>query len=180
MNKDEKTSKFEAHLIEIANIAKRIGQQLDLKADAQQACFATILISADKHGVFFDVASPEQATDANKKDIQAAANADAQIKDTPRNPTPEQAEAGAQKALRDGVKRACLLLNQEGIDPKLSNQVKKGDRSTLDQYIAKETQLGKLYAEMDSEDLEALIKNLTLKLTEIQGKKKAKEDEVGF
>ena len=44
MTPTEKTTKFERHLVEIAAIAKRIGEQLDLKADAQQACFATILI----------------------------------------------------------------------------------------------------------------------------------------
>jgi hypothetical protein len=176
----EKTTKFERHLTEVAAIAKRIGEKLDLKADAQQACFATILISADKHGVFFDVANPEQTTDANKKDVQAATNADTQIKDVPRHPTPAQAEAGAKKALYAGVKRACLLLNQEGFQPALSSKTENGKESTLDAYVKKETQLGKPFSEFDSEDMEALIKNLTFKLDDLRSKKKAQESDAGF
>lgn len=183
MTSTEKASKFEASLTEIANIAKRIGQVLELKADAQQACFATILISADRNGLFFDIANPEIPTNghtAAAKDAQAAHKADAQIQDAARNPTPEQAEAGAAKALRDGVKSACLLLNQEGFTPALSSIANNGSPSTLDQYIKRETQLGTLYAEMDSEDLEALTKNLSLKLDTFKANKKSLETKVGF
>jgi hypothetical protein len=171
MTPAEKTTKFERHLTEIAAIAKRIGEKLDLKADAQQACFATILISADKHGVFFDVANPEM-TETNH-DRQAAAKADAQIQDAPRQPTPEQAEAGAMTALKDGVKKACRLLNAEGYTPPLRP-------ATLDDYIKKETDLGKPFAEFDGDDMEALIKNLSFKLTELQEKKKSNESKAGF
>lgn len=184
MTPNQKASKFEAELTEIANIAKRIGQILELKADAQQACFATILISADRNGLLFSLANPELPpnghTEAAQKDMTAAAKADAQIQDAPRQPTPEQAEAGAKKALYEGVKRACLLLNQEGHTPALSNQSKGGQPSTLDVYIQKETQLGKPFAEFDSEDMEALIKNLSFKLTEIQEKKKQQAEGAGF
>lgn len=171
MTPADKTTKFEAHLREIANIAKRIGEQLDLKADAQQACFATILISADKHGVFFDVAHPEMTETAH--DRQAAAKADAQIQTATRNPTEAEAEAGALTALKEGVKKACRLLNAEGYTPPLRP-------ATIDDYIKKETQLGKPFAGLDSEDMEALIKNLSFKLEEMKGKKKAQEDDAGF
>lgn len=181
MTPAEKTTKFERHLQEVAGIAKRIGEKLDLKADAQQACFATILISADKHGVFFDVAEPEIAAahdtggDGTEPQVifdrKAAAKADAQIQDAPRRPTPEQAEAGALTALKEGVKKACRLLNAEGFTPPLRP-------ATLDDYIKKNTELNKPFAEFDSEDMEALIKNLSFKLTEIQEKKKS--DEAAF
>lgn len=161
MTPTEKTTKFERHLQEIAGIAKRIGEKLDLKADAQQSCFATILISADKHGIFFDVAEPEMAT---AHDRQAAAKADAQIADAPRQPTPEQAEAGALTALREGVKKGCRLVNAAGYMPPLRPQ-------TIDDYIKKETQLSVPFAKMDSEDLEALIKNLAFKLEDLKSKK---------
>lgn len=193
MNPTQKASKFEEALIEVANIAKRIGQVLELKADAQQACFATILISADKNGLFFELANPElppnghtaprnavEAVAAEGKDAQAAAKADAQIKDAPRHATPEEAEAGARKALMRGVKDACLLLKKEGFTPPLSNTPKNGQPSTLDVYIEKETQLGKTFAEFDNEDLEALVKNLSFKLDSFKTNKKGLEDEAGF
>jgi hypothetical protein len=171
MTPADKTTKFEAHLREIANIAKRIGEQLDLKADAQQACFATILISADKHGVFFDVAHPEMTETAH--DRAAAAKADAQTKDIPRHPSPEEAETGALTALKEGVKKACRLLNAEGLTPPLRP-------ATIDAYIQKETELKTKFTEMDSEDLEALLKNLNFKLDDLKSKKKSREDDAGF
>lgn len=193
MTPNQKASKFEECLTEVAAIAKRIGQVLDLKADAQQACFATILISADRNGLFFDLANSElppnghtnetpqhEVADGAKKDARAAAKADEQIKDVSRNPTPEQAEAAARKALIGGIKRACLLLNDEGFTPVLSSIPKDGKLSTLDQYIERETQLGKTFAEFDNEDLEALIKNLTLKLDVFKANKKGLADEAGF
>lgn len=181
MTKDEKSTNFETHLTEVAAIALRIGERLGLKADAQQACFATILISADKHGVWLD--SPQALPpngSAAAKDAAAAAKADAQIKDAPKHATPEQAEAAARKVLIGGVKRACLLLNQEGFTPALSSIAKDGKLSTLDQYIEKETQLEKTFAEFDNEDLEALIKNLSLKLDTFRANRKGLEDEAGF
>jgi len=176
MTPNQKASKFEAALTEVADIAKRIGQRLELKADAQQACFATILISADRNGLFFDLANPElppNGTTEVSRDEQAARKADAQIQDAPRQPTPEQAEAGALKALRDGVKRACRLLNEEGYKPVLSP-------TTIDAYIKKKTELGKPFGDLDSEDLEALIRNLTFKLDELRAAKKSQEDKAGF
>lgn len=185
MTPNQKASEFETALTEVAQIAKRVGQILDLKADAQQACFATILISADRNGLLFSLANKElpengHSQTAATKDAQAAAKADAQIQDAPRDPTPQQAEAGASKALRDGIKRACLLLNQEGFTPALSSIAKNGTPSTLDQYIQRETQLGKSYAEMDVEELEALTKNLSFKIDTFKANKKALEAEVGF
>ncbi len=173
MTPAEKTTKFERHLQEIAAIAKRIGERLDLKADAQQACFATILISADKHGVFFDIDRPEQAAGSTAKDRQAATKADAQVQDTPRHPTPAQAEDGAKTALKEGIKKACRLLNEAGYTPTLKP-------ATINDYIKKETELGKPFAELDAEDMEALIKNLSFKLDELNAKKKAAEDDAGF
>ncbi len=172
----EKTTKFERHLQEVAGIAKRIGEKLDLKADAQQACFATILISADKHGVFFDVAHPElppSGHTATQKDAQAAAKADAQAQTAPRRPTPEQAEDGAKTALKEGIKKACRLLNEAGYMPPLRP-------ATINDYIKKETELGRPFAELDAEDMEALIKNLSFKLDEMKAKKQASEEEAGF
>lgn len=180
MTKDEKTSEFENHVLEIARIAKKAGERLDLKADAQQACFATIMIAAGNQGVFFRVANPELPKNGHTADAKAAERADAQIRDVPRHPTSEQAEEGAKKGFREGVKNACRLLNQEGFTPVLSNQSKDGQPSTLDLYIKKETQLNKPFAEFDSEDMEALIKNLSLKLEEIKGKKKEQETGAGF
>lgn len=179
MTPSQKASKFEAALTEVAAIAKRIGQQLELKADAQQACFATILISADRNGLFFDLVNPELPENGHT-DKKAAEKADAQIKDAPRRPTPVQAEDGAKKALYEGVKGACQLLNREGFTPALSNQSKDGQPSTLDAYIKKETELGKPFAEFDSEDMEALIKNLNFKLEEVRTKKKEQETGAGF
>ncbi len=187
MNPSQKASEFENALTAIAQIAKRIGETLGLKADAQQACFATILISADRNGLLFSLANPELPNNGHtqtvsvpaQKDAQAAAKADAQIQDAPRQPTQAQAEAGAAKALREGIKRACLLLNQDGFTPALSSMAKNGAASTLDQYIKKETQLP-AYADMDSEDLEALTKNLSMKLDTFRANKKALEGEAGF
>jgi len=177
MTKDERTSGFENHVLEIARIAKKTGEVLDLKADAQQACFATIMIAAGNQGIFFAIANPELPpnghSEAVTKDAAAAAKADAQIQDAPRNPTPEQAEAGAMTALKDGVRKACRLLNAEGYMPPLRP-------ATLDAYIKNETDLGKPFAEFDSEDMEALIKNLSFKLTELQEKKKSNESKAGF
>jgi hypothetical protein len=177
MNPTQKASEFENALTEVAEIAKRIGGILDLKADAQQACFATILISADRNGLLFGLANKELPanghSEAAKADAQAAAKADAQIKDVSRNPTPEQAEAAQRKVLMGSIKSACLLLNQEGLTPALSNTPKNGKPSTLDAYIEKETQLGKTFAEFDNDDLEALIKNLSFKLDAFRANKKA-------
>lgn len=181
----QKASKFKECVTEVAQIAKWIGQVLDLKADAQQACFATILISADKNGLLFDLANPElppsgHTETAQAKDAAAAAKADAQIKDVPRRSLPEAAEAAARKVLVAGVKRACLLLNDAGFTPALSSIAKSGNLSTLDEYIEKETQLGKTFAEFDNEDLEALIKNLSLKLDVFKANTKGLEDGAGF
>lgn len=177
MTKDEKTSAFEHHVLEVARIAKRTGELLDLKADAQQACFATILIAAGTQGVFFAFANPELPpngmTESQRKDAQAASKADAQIADVIRHPTPEQAETGRVTALMEGIKKACRLLNAEGFTPPLRP-------ATIDDYIKKETQLNKPFSQLDSEDMEALLKNLSFKLTELQEKKKSSESKAGF
>lgn len=188
---------YAEHLRGCADLAKEITARMDLRDDsARQACFATVIINAERHNIFMEptprdsrtpasgngsVPGPAKlAEQASGKPKDYAAPVSPQNAGAVKNPTPEQAEAGAKLALRDGVKRACLLLNQAGYVPALSNIPKDGKLCTLDGYIKTETQLGKSFVDLDSEDLEALIKNLSLKLDVFKHNVKSLEDSAGF
>lgn len=173
-----KSDKFEAHCIEMAKIAIKVGGVMDLKNDALQSCFATILISGDKHGVFLEptpqhsktpVIPPETAavepsvttkgveTAAAAKDQQAAEKADEQIKNVPKTTTPEQGAGAKRSALLEHIEAAKTLLNKAGFTPPVTP---KG----LLAIVNDELQIPGNLGTVDNDDLEKIIMHLSQKL----------------
>lgn len=173
------------HLRGCADLAIEITARMNIHEDAaRQATFATVIINIERHNLFMEpvprdtktAALPEPKTEiapTPTADAQAAASADAQAATATPQPTEAEAEAGARKALKEGVKRACQLLNQAGFTPPLKS-------TTINSYIQTETMLGKPYADFDNDDLEALIKNLSLKLDTFKHNVKGMEEDAGF
>lgn len=195
-----KSDKFEAHCIEMAKIAVKVGAVMDLKNDALQACFATILISGDKHGVFLEpvprdtktpVIPPEPAavvpssepaksveTAAAEKDREAAEKADRQVEDMPRNSTPEIADGQRRTSFLAAIHSVRELLNKEGHVPPITPA---GLNAAIAHQFPGKSQLGVL----DLDELEQLVMFLSKKLDALREKKvKAatvtEDDDLGF
>jgi hypothetical protein len=188
-----KSDKFENHCIEMAKIAVKVGAVMDLKNDALQACFATILISGDKHGVFLEptprdtktpVIQPEPAAaessattkgvdKAAAADTKAAEKADAQIKDVPKVTTAEQAEGGKRSALLEGVQNVVRLLNKEGYTPLITPR-------SLNEIIATDMKITGGLGMLGVDDLEFLIKKLTTTLDTFKHNQRALENDSPF
>lgn len=187
-------TKYAAHILECAAIAKQVGEHLGLRDDAaRQACFATVCIDAKGHGVFLEPVPPHIKTPAPKeletvpdaaqrdqaaRDQAAAEKADAQVKEIVPDPTPEQADGARRSALLKGIESARVLLNKEGQTPQVTP-------AGLNAYIA-HSFLGKTQlSELDTDDLEKLTMLLSSKLDVLREKKaKAKtstpDDDIGF
>lgn len=173
-------TKYAAHILECAAIAKQVGEHLGLRDDAaRQACFATVCIDAKGHGVFLEPIPKDTKTPVPQngndmaKDEAAAQKADDQIKDIFPNPTPEQADGARRSALLEGVHNAVGLLNKAGhvppVTPKSLNEIIKTD-------LKIEGGLGVL----QPDDLEFLIKKLATTLDTLKHNKKALEAEAPF
>lgn len=167
------------HLRGCADLAVEIAGRMDIREDsARQACFATIIINAERHNIFMEpvprdsktpVIQPEPAavepgvttkgveTAAAEKDVQAAAKADSQIDGVPKVSTPEQDAGAKRSALLEGIEAAKTLLNKAGFTPPVTP---KGLLTMVNQDLDVPGNLGT----MDNDDLEKIIKYLSEKL----------------
>lgn len=171
--------KYAAHVLECAEIARRVGEALGLREDAaRQACFATVCIDAKGHGVFLEpvpkdskipVSVPEAAVTAGGIDAVAAAKADAQIADVPKVTTPEQSNGARRTAFLAGIESARNLLNKEGHTPPITPV---GLNAIIKQQFPGREQVGSL----DIDELETLTMMLSQKLDEIRKRKESEAD----
>lgn len=185
-----KSDKFENHCIEMAKIAVKVGAVMDLKNDALQACFATILISGDKHGVFLEPVPrdtktpviPETAvavgvTEKQKgvldRDVAAAAKADEQIKDVPRVTTAEQDQGARRSSFLDAITSARELLNKEGFTPPVTP-------AGLIKLINEDLKIPGNLGTIDVDQLEKVIMYLSEKLDTFRANKKIAEEDAPF
>lgn len=172
MTKDERTGKYEAHVMEVATLAKRVGEALDLKADALQSCFATLMIDTSKYGIFFEpptprssvtpVAPPTPKEENFQTGPEGLAAAKAEVADEiPKNVTIEQSDDAVRTELLKGVNNARNLLNRAGHTPPVTP---KGVNKLI------ETKMGiKGTPEtLDNEQLSQLLKIMTDRLDELK------------
>lgn len=188
------------HLRGCVDLANEMATRLNIHDDnARQACFATVIINAERHNVFMEptpqhsktpVIPPETAAvglnseqakkvepTAAEKDHKAAEKADAQINDVPKVSTPE-ADAGARRSgLLDGIAAARELLNKEGHVPPITPA---GLNAAIAHQFPGKTQLGGL----DVDELEKLLMFLSGKLDALRKKKaeaaNTEGDDLGF
>lgn len=172
--------KYIEHLKSCAQLANDIANILGLRDDsAKQSCFATLVINADRYGVFMapkDQNGPTRTNGHAKTQDQAAAEkADAQIAEIDPEPTPEKAEAANKAALIEGINEAVKLLNNMGHKPEVTP-------TGLNAYTKKEFK-GKTLDQLDLDELETLTKYLCDKITKQKAKNAEKSDnetDVGF
>lgn len=169
-------SKYADHLRACADFSKEIASRLDIRDDsARQACFATVVIGADRHNLFLEPLPMDTKTPVNQtvpasvdnsaeRDEAAAQKADAQIKDITHNSTPEQADGAKRIALLEGIHGAVKLLNKEGHVPPITPG---GLNAYIKDEFPERTNLGSL----DTDDLERLIMLLSSKLDVLREKK---------
>ena len=191
-------TKYGDHLRGCVDLANEMADRLNIHDDnARQACFATVIINAERHNLFMEphpphsktpVIQPETAavelsasksveTTAAEKDQRAAEKADAQILDVPRRTTPEQENGARRTAFLKGIESARDLLNKEGhvpvITPKALNAVICHD-------FAPKTMLSTL----DVDELERLMMFLNSKLEVLREQKRKShstaDDDIGF
>lgn len=125
-----KTDRYIEHLKACAETTNQIALILGLRDDAaKQSCFATLIINADRYGVFMEpkdqngpIKTNGHATksDSQIKDEQAAQKADAQIADIDPDPTEEKAESAERKAFIAQINDAVRLLNEGGHTPAIT------------------------------------------------------------
>lgn len=153
------------HLRGCADLSVEIARRMDIREDsARQACFATVIINAERHNIFMEpvpkdsktpVISPETAavnSSANKKgaDAAAAEKADAQIADVPKTSTPEMDEGARRSSFLAGIESARKLLNKLGHQPEVTP---KGLCAFIARQFPGKTMLGML----DTDELEKLV-----------------------
>lgn len=179
-------TRYGDHLRGCADLAIEIAKRMNIHDDsARQACFATVIINAERHNLFMEPHPPHSKTPviqpetaavessstkkgldeaAAAKDQQAAEKADAQITDVPKTTTSEQSDGQRRTSFLAGIASARELLNKEGHQPPITP---KG----LNAYIAKQfspkTELGQL----DVDELEKLTMLLSSKLDVLREKK---------
>jgi hypothetical protein len=151
----------------IAELAKAVCEKAGIHNDsAKQACFATLMIDAEKHLIFMS---------ESKKDRETAVKADAQIKEIDPNPTPEKAENAKKVQLIEGINKLRATLNKEGIIPTLTE-------SGLNTFIKSELNLDDDLIALDGDALEIVIQALSIKLDHLreENKKPKSTTDVGF
>lgn len=181
-------TRYGDHLRGCADLAIEIAKRMNIHDDsARQACFATVIINAERHNVFMEptprdtktpVIQPETAavepsvttkgveTAAAEKDQQAAEKADEQINDVPRTITSDQSEGQRRTSFLAGIQSARELLNKLGHQPPITP---KGLNAYIGKQFAPKTELGQL----DVDELEKLTMLLSSKV-DVQREKNTK------
>lgn len=188
-------TKWAEHIRNCSDFSKEIALRMDLRDDAaRNACFATILISANQHGLFVEpvprdtmtpVMSLEAAaaklnanaksveTTAAAKDQKAAEKADEQIKDVPRNATEDQSNGQRRTSFLAGIQSARELLNKEGFTPPITP-------AGLNKIINDDLNFPGNLGTLDVDQLEKVTMHLSQKLDTFRANKKALEADAPF
>lgn len=169
------------HLRGCADLAKEIATRMDIREDsARQAMLATLIISADRHNIFMEPTPPNGKPtaaapddEAAVRDEAAAQKADAQIKDAPRNPTPEQADGAKRAALLAGITQGRDLLNKAGYTPIMTPKALNG-------IINDEMNIPGDLGSLDTDQLESVVKMLATRLETFKSNMKAIEADAPF
>ena len=180
------------HLRGCADLSVEIAQRMDIRDDsARQACFATVIINAERHNIFMEpvprntktpVIQPEPAVaskatteggNSKQRDEAAAAKADGQIKDIAPNPTPETAAAANRSVLLDAIDKGRNALNKAGHLPIMTPKA-------LNDIINTELNIPGNLGTLDTDQLELVAKMLSDKLDNFKHNLKSLEADAPF
>lgn len=170
------------HLRGCADLSVEIARRMDIREDsARQACFATVIINAERHNIFMEpvpkdsktpVIPPETVAAESRvpekgvdRDAAAAEKADAQIGDVPKTTTPEMDEGARRSSFLAGIESARKLLNKLGHQPEITP-------AGLNTFIKKQFPPKTMLSSLDVDELEKLTKLLSVKLDEQRAKAK--------
>lgn len=181
-------TKYDSHLKAVAVFTNEIVEILGLRDDAaKQACYATHVIDAQRHGVFrepvpLDTKTPVPANGKPKTeeelqaafDAAAAKKADAQIADVPRKTSAEDDTGTRRTLFLRTIQEGVALLNNEGHVPPITA---KGLCAVIKKEFEGKDNLGSL----DLDELEALTAMLSRRLDVLkEAKKKQAEADIPF
>ncbi len=164
---------YAEHLRGCADLSVEIARRMDIRDDsARQACFATVIINAERHNIFMepvprdsktpvkpDIEGVTESKEGVNRDAAAAAKADAQIADVPKHATPEMDEGARRASFLAGVESARKLLNKLGHQPEIT-------AAGLNSYIKKQFPGKTMLSSLDVDELEKLTMLMSKKVDE--------------